>query len=148
LGGAFVIISAPHVWEAVRITSFGPILQYHTTNIYMVALLKVRDGPERLLKVFSALPPKRPIAVVLPEGNEENIFVSYVVSYFAWPREVHFVPVKRANAIRQLESLDRASLAAIFFCGINPPAAMQPVIRIGSGLVMVPTSTTMEASVP
>jgi hypothetical protein len=145
---AFVIMGAPRVWEAIRERSFGPIQPYHTTNSYAVALLKVHHGSERLIQVFSALPPTRPIAVILLDGNDESIFVGSLVSYFGWPREMRSVPVRRANAARQLQSLDRASLAAIFFCGIDPPAAMPPVIRIGSGLVMVPTAATPEASVP
>lgn len=150
LGSAFLIVSAPHVWEAIRATSFGPILPYHTTNSYMVTLLNVQDGSERLLLASAALPPKRPIAVVLIDRNEEGsaILSSYLVSYFNWPREVHLVPVKRENAARKLLSLDRASLAAIFFCGMDPPPGLQPVIRIGSGLVMVPTAAKPEANVP
>lgn len=114
----------------------------------MVALLKVHNGSERLLQAFSALPPKAPVAVILPDGNEESIFLGYIVSYFAWPREVRFVPATRANAAEQLRSLDRTSLGAIFFCGIDPPTGMQPVVPIGSHLVMIPTAAMPELFVP
>ncbi len=142
-----MVVGAPRVWEALHLTAPGHVLPNHTTNSYTLALLKVPNGSERLLQAFDALPPKRPIAVVLPDGDDPSIFLGYLVSYFAWPREVHSVPVTRANATRRLQALDRASLAAIFFCGIDPPAAMQPVMQIGSGLVMIPTAAP-EAGIP
>ena len=148
LSGAFLIMAVPQVGEALRGTTFGPALPYQTTNSYLSVLCKVSDGSERLQQALDALPPKRPVAVILPDGIEENIFVSYVVSYFAWPREVHFVPVNRANAEHQLQALDRAELAAIFFSGMNPPSGLQPVLRIGAGLVMFPTFSLTEQNAP
>jgi hypothetical protein len=148
LGGAFVIVGAPRIWEARRADSFGSIQPHHTTNNYMAGLLQAPDGSERLQQALSTLPQRRPIAVILPETNEESIFVSYLLTYFSWPREVRHVPIRRDNAISQMSSLDREALAAIFFCGIDPPGGMQPVIRIGSGLVMVTANTAPEESVP
>lgn len=148
LGCAFVVVGAPHVWEALRAQHFGPALPYHTSNIYFSGLLHIPNGSERLQYAFSALPPDRPVAVVLRDDDEESTFVGYLVSYFGWPREVRFLPLKPENAAGQLQSLDRAPLGAIFFHGIDPPVTMQPVIRIGSGLVMIPTATTPEAVAP
>ena len=54
LGCAFVIVSASRVWEVVRVTPPGPILPYHTTNSYLVNLLKVDNGSERLLGLLRA----------------------------------------------------------------------------------------------
>ncbi len=124
------------------------MLPYHTTNSYLLRLLKIRDGSERLLWAFSSLPRNRPIAVVLREGDDEGTFLGYVVSYFAWPREVRFVSVKPGTSLRVLHSLDQTTLAAILFCGIDPPPAMRPLIPIGSGLIMIPTAAAPESSAP
>lgn len=137
LGSAFLVWSAPEVWQALRVSKFGPILPYHTTNSYGVSLLQVQDASERLRGAFAGLPPG-PVAVVMPEGSDEGIFLSYLIGYFAWPREVHAVAVTRANGVRELQTLERTPIAAIFFCRLEPPADLRPVVRIGSGLVMAP----------
>jgi hypothetical protein len=111
----------------------------------MVGLLKVQDGSERLSKVFAALPREKSVAVVLPDQNEQAIFLGYLVSYFAWPREVRSVPVTRANGAEQLQSLERSAPGAIFFCGIEPPADQQPVVRLGANLLMTLPATTTAA---
>jgi hypothetical protein len=142
-GCAFVAGAAPRVWEAIGQRHFGPILPYHTTNSYMVGLLKVQDGSERLSKVFAVLSREKPVAVVLPAENEHAIFLGYLVSYFAWPREVRSVPVTRANSAEQLQSVEDSAPGAIFFCGIEPPADRQPVVRLGANLLMtLPSATT------
>ena len=150
LGLGFLWFSAPEVWRAIRATSFGPVLPYHTTNSYMVSLLGVEDGSERLLRAAAMLPPGRPVVILRPDGAGQDVavFSSFLVSYFNWPHEVRLIPVKRENAALQLDSIDRASVAAIFFCGIDPPPGMQPLVRIGKGLVMVPITAVPEASSP
>ncbi len=136
------------MWDAVRAPGFGPILPYQTTNSYGVGLLRVQDTSERLLRIFSALPPKEPVAVFLLDADDRSLFLSYLVSYFAWPREVQSIPVTRANASTHLQALDRTAVAAIIFCGLEPPPTMHPIIRIGSGLAVVPRSATPEAHAP
>ena len=91
-----------------------------------------------MIHVFSALPAGSPVVVIFPDGNWSANFTAFILTYFGWPREVRLVPVSRENAKSRLDGLDRASLAAIFFCGVNPPAQMQPVIRLGRDLVIVP----------
>ncbi len=145
LGAGFLFLGAPRVWEAVRESHFGPALPYHTTNSYLLSLLKISDGSERLLRVFAALPTSRPVAVILPEGNDDAIFLEYVLSYFAWPREVQSIAVTRANARARLQSLDRDSLGAIFFCKLPPPPELGPRLQIGSSIVMVPLSPKTSA---
>jgi hypothetical protein len=108
----------------------------------MVGLLGVQDGSERLSKIFAALSAKQPVAVMVPDQDQDGIFLGYLVSYFAWPREVRSVSVTRANAVEQLKSLEQSAPAAIFFCGITPPPNLQPVIRIGTNLVMADRSPT------
>jgi hypothetical protein len=138
-------LAAPRVWDTIRHGHFGPVLPYHTTNSYMVGLLGVQDGSERLSKIFEALPRGQPVAVVVPDRNEKAIFLGYLVSYFAWPREAHSISVTRANAAEQLRSLKESPPAAIFFCGITPPPDLQPAFRIGTNLVMAQPSANAVA---
>jgi hypothetical protein len=136
-----VITSAPRVWEAGRGGGAGgAVTPYHTTDYFLSALLGTPGGSERLIQVFSALPAKVPVAVVVPEGDWGSTFTAYILTYFGWPREVRLIAVNRENGRSQLQSLDQASLAAVFFCGVTPPAQMQPVIRLGTDLVIVPTA--------
>ncbi|MGI9087019.1 MAG: hypothetical protein ACR2HH_04635 [Chthoniobacterales bacterium] len=148
LGTAFLWVSAPKVWEALRPSGFGPILPYHTTNSYGVNLLHVQNASERILAAFAALPPQQPVAVILPEDDERSIFLSYLVGYFGWPREVRAIAITHQNAQQELQKLDHSSIAAIFFCGLEPPAGMRPVMRIGTGLTMVPLTSNPETPAP
>lgn len=135
---AYLFLGAPRVWEAIRELHFGPARSYHTTDGYLRALLQISDGSERIQRVFAALPPRRPVAVLYPEGNEEAIFLNYVLGYFAWPREVQSIAVTRANAAARLRALDRHSLGVIFFCELPPPPREELQLQIGSRIVMVP----------
>lgn len=147
LGCAFVVVSVPHVWATVRNYSLGPVQPYHTTDAYMASLLHVPNGSARLERAFSTLPLNEPVAVLLPDESPEGLFIGYLVSYFAWPREVHSVALTRASAATQMRALHREALGAMFFCGVDPPAGLKPAIRLGSQLVMVPT-TNPEAAAP
>jgi len=138
LGCAFLIISVPRVWEACRVGAARPVTPYHTTDYFLSALVGP-GGSERLIHVFAALPAQAPVAAVVLEGDWRSILAGYILNYFGWPREVRVIAVNRENARSQLQALDRASLAAIFFCGITPPADMQPALRLGNDLVIVPT---------
>jgi hypothetical protein len=146
LGCAFVVISVPHVWAAFRANSFRRIDRYHTTDGYMASLLHVTNGSERLAQACASLPPNQAVAVVLLDGDDEGVFLSHLVTYFAWPREVHSVALTRANAAAQMGALQSENLGAIFFCRVDPPPTMMPAISIGSELSMVPTSGTAEVA--
>jgi hypothetical protein len=136
-----VTVSAPLVWGLCRGgEAGGPGAPYHTTDYFLSSLLGTPGGSERLIHVFSALPAKAPVAVVIPDGDWESNFTAYILTYFGWPREVRLIVVNRENAQSQLQALNQAPLAAIFFCGVIPPASKQPGIRLGTDLVIVPTA--------
>lgn len=145
LGCAFLAFSVPRLRELARGGSFGPAGPYSTTDSYSAGLLKIRNGSERMLETFSALPRAGSIAVVYADGSGESFFIACLASYFAWPRDAHFIPVTSDTVARQVESINRSSFAAVVFCRVDPPAAMQPVVRIGSGLVLVPNIESPEA---
>lgn len=137
LGAAFVIVSAPNLRETLSSTSFGPALANHTSDGYMAGLLHLRDGSERLEAALASLPSNLPVAFIFPAEDEKSIFLSYLVSYFAWPREVNFIPVHAHDAEQRLRSLDRSPISALFFCELKPPPSSQPATRLGSDLVLV-----------
>lgn len=138
LGAAvFLWFSAPIVWRSLGPHPFGSIAPYHTTDPYFLALLNLPSGSQRLIRSCADLPLDRPVSVNYREGNDESLFVAYLVSYFAWPRETRLIPVNRENALARPRELDRATQAAIFFCDLPPPPASAPVISIGNKLVMI-----------
>ncbi|MEP6809985.1 MAG: hypothetical protein ABI992_07060 [Chthoniobacterales bacterium] len=143
-GVAFVLLGAFQIWPTVRGSTFGPVLPYHTTNSYLISLLKIRDGSERLQRALAALPADRPVAVLLPKDDERWIFVGYLIGYFAWPREVQIAPLTKLNAAHELHALDRDSLGGIFFAGFPPPPGFSPALSIGAGLTMVPKMVNAE----
>ncbi len=136
-GGVFLATSAPRVLKECR-GPIGPVAPFHTTDYFLTALLGAPGGSERLIHVFSALPPGEPVAVIVPENDWANAFTGLILGYFGWPREVRIVPIRRDNADANLQALQQAPLAAIFFSGVNPPTSAQPVIPLGRDLVVVP----------
>lgn len=124
------------------------MLPYHTTNSYMVSLLGVQNGSEQIVRAFSALPRDKPAAVVVVRGDEESIFLGYLVSYFAWPREVRTIEVTSNTVADRLKSFDRTAVSAIIFCGTNALPEMTPVLPIGSRLLMVPTLSNSDVTGP
>jgi hypothetical protein len=141
LAGAFLFVSVPPIWSALRAFSFGPALPFQSTNRYMAKIMGVQNGSELLTRAFSALPAERPVLVVSREGNDESILLGYLVNYFAFPREARSLTIDGGTDLEtELQKIERSSLGAIFFCGIDPPAGLQPAIALGQQLVIVPTS--------
>ena len=131
----FLGLSVPKVWAAAATWKFGPMLPFHTTNSYLAGLINNRAGSERIMVMLGALPKNEPLAVVYREGNETDIFLWFMVSYFALPRPVRSVPIRRENAGAELEALRKSQLAAIVFCGVDAPPGMENLVTIGDGLV-------------
>ncbi len=115
---------------------------FHTTDYFLSTLLGAPGGSERLIHVFSALPAKAPVAVVIPKAQWGSMLTAYILAYFGWPREVRLIEVTRENVNNRLQALDQTQLAAIFFCGVSPAATSQPGIRLGTNLVVMPTAAT------
>ena len=136
---AFVGIAAKHV---VLSGEFGPVEPFHTTNRYFASTIHSRAGSERLLEVFASLPEKQPVAVMYRDAEEVDTFIAFAVIYFAWPRKVQAFPIKRGNLASQVEALAAAPVSAAFFCGVEPPAGTEPLVRLGQGLVLSPRTTT------
>ena len=137
LAVTFLVVGAPGIRQAWR-GRFPQIHADHSTDEELFWALEVPDGSRRLRAAFAKLADTRPVAVILPEGRMDKLFLGLVVNYFGWPREVTIVPVTKENAASRLQALDQSALGAIFFCETPPPPGMETPIPIGAGLVMVP----------
>lgn len=126
----------------------GPISPYHTTDKYFAGLLKTRLGSQRLMQVLGALPANEPVAVLFRAGEDEDIFLAYLVAYFAWPRVAQPVPLRGDDFLQQADALHAQPFSAIFFCGVKPPPALQQTVRIGDGLVLEVRSAKSEVVAP
>ncbi|MEP6821669.1 MAG: hypothetical protein ABI946_04895 [Chthoniobacterales bacterium] len=140
LAGAYLRCGWSPIWEVAPAKHFGPILPFHSTNSYFLTLTSRPDGSERLMRVLSGLA----IAVIYREGEESDIFLAFMVAYFAWPREARAVPVDRSNVIARLDALDSESLSAVFYCGMAARPSNRPIVRIGDGLIMEPRSKGLD----
>jgi hypothetical protein len=134
---SYLVVSTPKVWNACRAPLLA-ITPNHSSDYFLTPLLGAPGGSERLTKAFASLPTNTPVAAIIPDGDVESNFTAYLLTYIAWPREVQLVAVNRENASARLEALGRDSLSAVFFCGVAPPAALEPAIRLGRNLVVVP----------
>ncbi|MDQ6656166.1 MAG: hypothetical protein M3Y80_10170 [Verrucomicrobiota bacterium] len=127
-------VSAPKIAAVARTWRFGPVLPFHTTNSHLVGLMKSQAGSERIGEVLATIPTDQSLAVVYRDANETDIFLAFVVAYFAWPRTVRSVPIRRENAASELQEL-RSSHMPIIFCGVDPPPGLPHLIRIGDRMV-------------
>ena len=116
----------------------GPILPFHSSNNYLARLIDSRTGSEDLLRVFDALPENEPVAIVYRGDEERDTFLALMVTYLAWPRKIESFPVNRETAATQMDVLKRAHVTAAFFCGLDAPPQLEPIFRIGNGIIVVP----------
>ncbi|MEP6809983.1 MAG: hypothetical protein ABI992_07050 [Chthoniobacterales bacterium] len=126
------------VGEVAPVGNFRPWLKFHSTDNYLSALIGRDSGSEFLLHAFAALPAKAPIAVVYSEESNADTFLSYLVTYLAWPRAVRAVAVTSSTYASKLGKLDTTGLCAVIFCGVPPPPNTQNRVRLGENLVLVP----------
>lgn len=116
----------------------GPISPFHTTNRYLHPVISDPAGSEHLLQFLATLPEKEPLAVIYREDSATDTMLAYVVTYFAWPRPVKSLPIDRFNVAAQLAALRVSKVSATIYCGVNPPRDSESIVRIGTGLSIVP----------
>lgn len=137
---ACTILACAFLWggasEAGRVGTAGIGGSFHTTDRYLSTLTNDPEGSEHLAQALAKLPEDKPIAVVFREGNVDEIFLSDLVSYFSWPREVRWVGVNRSNAAAQQQMLATTDVSAIAFCGLAPLPWTETLTRVGDRLVV------------
>ena len=116
----------------------GPITPYHTTDRYLDLVLRDTAGSEHVIQALATLPEKEPIAVVYRVDGTTDTLLAYIVTYFAWPRPVKSIAIDNHNVASQMQTLHDAQITAAFFCGLNPPPGVEPLVQIGKGLAMAP----------
>jgi hypothetical protein len=130
------------LWCATSHLSFTGSIRtatpFHSTNTYFERILHTTAVSEGLLHALSALPDKRPVAVVYSVDNDGDQMLASSVLYFAWPKSVLSFPVTSESQARQLEAVSSAPVSATFFCGVTPPAGTGPIFHFGERFMFAP----------
>lgn len=141
-GAVCIVLGCVFLWygasEAVRVGNLGPVTAFHTTDKYMKVVVGDPAGSEHLLQAINALPEDEAVAVIFREQNDADTLLAYLVTYFAWPRPVISVPIDHVYVNGQRPTPLPDQWSARFFCGVTPPANLEPRIQIGDGLTIVP----------
>jgi hypothetical protein len=134
----FLFVTAPTIFRGVTANSLEPAQSFHSTDDYLKRLTDVSHASRRILGSLIALPSQKPILILMREGDGRSGFLAMTMAYLAWPREVQISSVSGKTADAQLARIDPASLGAVIFCRVDPPAWVPAGTWIGDTLKIVP----------
>jgi hypothetical protein len=109
-----------------------------STDAYLEALLKIRNGSQTCLLAMSKLRRGPPIVYFSPPRSAEGDFVYDVLAYLSWPRKIDKVETSTIDLEHKIASADQASTAAFIFFRMRPPSKFSPSWHVGPNLVIVP----------
>lgn len=140
LFGAFVWISAPIVWPAIRENHVGPIETNRSIDAYLGALTGIERGSERLPETFEHLGRQGSLVVFVRNENAQSEFLGMMIGYVSWPREIQLIKVSGSTVEKELADINPSSVAGVVFCSVQPPAWLEHRVRLGSDMILVPVS--------
>ncbi len=128
----FVAISVRSMWPRICDGQFSAPTPYHSTDRYLESVLG-QDASAKLVAGLAKLPPGKPIIILSPAVNAQSAFISALVCYLGWPREIQGISVDAADASSEVAKIDPHAIAAIMFYNIPPPVWL-PTVEAGRGL--------------
>ena len=140
LFAAFVWISAPIVWPAIRENRIGPMATNRSIDAYLGALTGIEHGSEKLPDVFRRLGKDGSLVVFVRDENAQSEFLGMMIGYVSWPREVQVIKVSGATVEKELADFKPSSVAGVVFCSVDPPTWLQHRVRLGSSITLVPVT--------
>lgn len=137
---AFVSVSLPTIFRGVSRGTQHFVGPFHSSDSFLNYSTGVRNGSERLVTLFDALPPKKEILIIVRDDNKQSSFLGMVVAYLAWPHPVQIVDLKQMA--EPLERAQRNSIAAVAFCHVKGPPWWPPGKKFGDSLEIVSIQET------
>jgi hypothetical protein len=135
---AFVVAGGREVWvglAAGKLLKPGPSA---STDAYFEALVGAPNASEQCTEIIERLYGKRPIFFFCAQHDFHCDFISGLISYLSWPREIHKIEVDRAQLEQKVAEVDRFSISGFIFCGLQAPPQFSHGWRVGTNLFMVP----------
>jgi hypothetical protein len=140
LFAVFAWISVPIVGSAVRENRIGPIETNRSIDDYLVALTGIEHGSEKFPDTFRHLGKEGKLVIFVGDGNSQSEFLGMMIAYISWPREVQVVKVQGPTVEKELADIKPGSVAGVVFCSVDPPAWLQPRVRLGWNITLVPVT--------
>ncbi len=99
--------------------------------------LEVDDASEKILDSVSSVPPRQPVALLVPGANVYGPIFQVAISAIAWPHELRLIPVKSGNVNQTFDSLRKSRFGAALIFGVTPPVSDSISRHIGQ-LTIIP----------
>jgi hypothetical protein len=135
---AFVVAGGREVWIGVsggRLLKPGPSA---STDAYFDALVGAPNASAQCTEIIEKLYGKQPIFFFCAQRDPHCDFISGLISYLSWPREIHKIEVDHAQLEQRVAKVDRFSISGFVFCGLQPPPQFSHGWQVGTNLFMVP----------
>ena len=137
LATALLFTSGPRIFRALVADSFGPIERFYSTDNYLGGITGASKPSQKIVEILTALPPQKPILIIVREKDEPGYFLGMTVAYLAWPRTVQIHALSGGSCDAMLAKVNPASLAAVVFCRVQQPAWVPAGTRIGRSASIV-----------
>ncbi len=127
---AFVVCGAWGRTVATCLTA-KPHGAFASSDRLLADALQADDASEQILASISTLPPRQPLALLIPDALACGPQLQAAVSSISWPHEVSLIPVKNGAAERTLSSLSHTRFGAALLFRIDAPASDFPCRHVG-----------------
>jgi hypothetical protein len=117
---AFIALSAPEIHRGALSQSIHPLSPYHSTDSFLRFTTESTLASERLISLFEALPPAKPVLVFIGPDDPRSLLLGMVSAYLAEPHPVQLVN-SGAEARKAISSINSEAPAALVFCRLRPP---------------------------
>jgi hypothetical protein len=133
---SFLALGAPAIFRSAARSSIQFAGPFHSTDGFLSFATGVNNGSERLIAFFGSLPSSNEILIVVRDDDQRSAFLGMLVAYLAWPHPVQIVDLRNGGTP---VSAKPESIAAVAFCGVQPPPAWRRGEWVGDSLEIVPT---------
>lgn len=135
---AFVLCGAWGRGVASRFTVSGSGASASSDRIFAEPL-EVNDASGKILDSISDLPPRQPLALLIPSANVYGPIFEAAISSITWPHEISLIPVKNGNVQKTFDALRGTRFAAALLFGVTPPVSNSIIRHVGQ-LTIIPIS--------
>ena len=133
---AFILCGAKPVWLGLRAGAIRSPGEFHSCDSYLEFVTHRPQLAAKLSDAFRALPPGKPIAIVVREEDSASSLLVMLSAYLAWP---HTVEILRTEG--NPPTINPRDYAAIIYCQLPRERASLPVIRISNNFFLAVSSS-------
>jgi hypothetical protein len=135
---AFVVCGAwgRTVAACLTVNTDGP---FSSSDRLLSDALQTGDASAQILASISPLPPRQPLALLIPDALVSGPQLQAALSSISWPHQVSLIPVKNGDAEKTLSNLSHTRFGAALLFRIDPSVPKSGSRHVGR-LTIIPIS--------